>query len=78
VSERETKIKQIVAKKLNVSEDKVVSKAFFVDNLGADSQDLFELIMAFEDEFKIKISGEDAAKLQTVQDATAYLADKIQ
>ncbi|MBD3239427.1 MAG: acyl carrier protein, partial [Chitinivibrionales bacterium] len=55
MSERETKIKQIIAEKLGVSEDKVIAQASFVDDLGADSLDQVELIMAFEDAFDIDI-----------------------
>ena len=77
MSERETKVKQIVAEKLGVSEDKVVPTAAFVDDLGADSLDQVELIMAFEDEFDVEIPDEDAEKLKTVQDALTYLNAKL-
>jgi acyl carrier protein len=55
VSEREAKVKQIIAEKLGVSEDKITPQASFVDDLGADSLDQVELIMAFEDEFDVEI-----------------------
>jgi acyl carrier protein len=77
VSEKETKIKQIIAEKLGVSEDKVTNQASFVDDLGADSLDQVELIMAFEDAFDIEIPDEDAEKLRTVQNAMDYLGSKI-
>jgi acyl carrier protein len=77
VSEKETKIKQIIAEKLGVSEDKVTPNASFIDDLGADSLDQVELIMAFEDAFDIEIPDEDAEKLRTVKDAVDYLATKI-
>jgi acyl carrier protein len=77
VSEKETKIKQIIAEKLGVSEDKVVPAASFVDDLGADSLDQVELIMAFEDAFDMEIPDEDAEKLKTVKDAYDYLASKL-
>jgi acyl carrier protein len=77
VSEKETKIKQIIAEKLGVSQDKVTSQASFIDDLGADSLDQVELIMAFEDAFDIEIPDEDAEKLRTVKDAIDYLANKI-
>ncbi len=77
MSERETKIKQIIAEKLGVSEDKVVAQASFVDDLGADSLDQVELIMAFEDAFDIDIPDEDAEKMKTVKDAIDYLDSKL-
>jgi acyl carrier protein len=77
VSEKETKIKQIIAEKLGVSEDKVIPQASFIDDLGADSLDQVELIMAFEDAFDIEIPDEDAEKLHTVKDAMDYLESKI-
>jgi len=77
VSESEGKIKQIIAEKLGVSEDKVVPQASFVDDLGADSLDQVELIMAFEDAFDVDIPDEDAEKLKTVKDAMDYLESKI-
>jgi len=77
VSEREAKIKQIIAEKLGVSEDKVTTQASFVDDLGADSLDQVELIMAFEDAFDIDIPDEDAEKMKTVKDAVDYLDSKL-
>ena len=77
MSEKETKIKQIIAEKLGVSEDKVTTNASFIDDLGADSLDQVELIMAFEDAFDIEIPDEDAEKLRTVKDAVDYLGNKI-
>ena len=77
MSEKETKIKQIIAEKLGVSEDKVTINASFIDDLGADSLDQVELIMAFEDAFDIEIPDEDAEKLRTVKDAVDYLGNKI-
>jgi len=77
VSEKETKIKQIIAEKLGVSEDKVVPAASFVDDLGADSLDQVELIMAFEDAFDIEIPDDAAEKLKTVKDAFDYLSSKL-
>ena len=72
------RVKTIVADKLDVKEDAVVPSASFVDDLNADSLDLAELIMAFEEEFsredkKIEISDEDAGQIVTLQDATDYL-----
>ena len=77
MSEMETKVKQIIAEKLGVSEDKVNPQASFVDDLGADSLDQVELIMAFEDAFDVEIPDEDAEKLKTVKDATEYLSSKV-
>jgi len=77
VSELESKVKQIIAEKLGVSEDKVTTQAAFVDDLGADSLDQVELIMAFEDAFDVEIPDEDAEKLKTVKDAFDYLSTKV-
>jgi acyl carrier protein len=77
VSEREAKIKQIIAEKLGVSEDKVTPQASFVEDLGADSLDQVELIMAFEDAFDIEIPDDDAEKMKSVKDAIAYLNSKL-
>ncbi|HEX2957526.1 MAG TPA: acyl carrier protein [Chitinispirillaceae bacterium] len=77
MSEMEGKVKQIIAEKLGVSEDKVNPQASFVDDLGADSLDQVELIMAFEDAFDVEIPDEDAEKFKTVKDAFDYLADKV-
>lgn len=77
MSELEGKVKQIIAEKLGVSEDKVTPQAAFVDDLGADSLDQVELIMAFEDAFDVEIPDEDAEKLKTVKDAMDYLQDKV-
>lgn len=76
MSEKEAKIKQIIAEKLGVSEDKVTPQAAFVDDLGADSLDQVELIMAFEDEFGVEIPDEEAEKLKTVKDALDYVDSK--
>ncbi len=77
MSEIESKVKQIIAEKLGVSEDKVTATASFVDDLGADSLDQVELIMAFEDAFEIEIPDEDAEKLRTVKDSLDYLQKKL-
>lgn len=73
----EAKVKQIIAEKLGVSEDKITPTASFVDDLGADSLDQVELIMAFEDGFDVEIPDEDAEKLRTVKDAMDYLQKKL-
>ena len=77
MSDNEAKIKQIIAEKLGVGEDKVVPQASFVDDLGADSLDQVELIMAFEDAFDVDIPDEDAEKMKTVKDAMDYLESKL-
>jgi acyl carrier protein len=69
------RIKQIVAEQLGVDEDQVTSEASFMDDLGADSLDTVELVMALEEEFDIEISDEDAEKIQTVQDAIDYIGE---
>ena len=69
----EDKVKKIIAEKLSVDLEEVVGEASFVDDLGADSLDLVELIMSMEEEFDIDISDEDAEKLVTVKDAIDYI-----
>ena len=69
----EDKLKKIIAEKLSVDLEEVVPEASFVDDLGADSLDLVELIMSMEEEFDIDISDEDSEKLVTVKDAIAYV-----
>ena len=69
----EDKIKQIIAEKLSVELSEVVPEASFVDDLGADSLDLVELVMTMEEEFDVDISDEDAEQLVTVQDAINYV-----
>lgn len=73
----ETKVKQIIAEKLGVGEDKITPQASFVEDLGADSLDQVELIMAFEDAFDIEIPDEDAEKMRSVKDALDYLGKKL-
>ena len=69
----EDKIKKIISEKWSVDMEEVVPEASFVDDLGADSLDLVELIMSMEEEFDIDISDEDAEKLVTVKDAIDYI-----
>ncbi|AQV03055.1 acyl carrier protein [Desulfococcus multivorans] len=68
------KVKKIIAEKLSVDIDEVIPEAAFVDDLGADSLDLVELIMSMEEEFDIEISDEDSEKMVKVQDAFDYIA----
>ncbi|ACV39380.1 acyl carrier protein [Leptotrichia buccalis] len=70
------KIKSIVVDQLGVDESQVTEDASFVDDLGADSLDTVELIMAFEEEFDIEIPDEDAQKIKTVKDVIEYIESK--
>ncbi|NPA41820.1 MAG: acyl carrier protein [Aquificae bacterium] len=73
----EDRIKEIIADQLGVEQEKITPEAKFVDDLGADSLDVVELIMAFEEEFGIEIPDEDAEKIQTVGDVINYLKEKV-
>jgi len=73
----EEKVKELIVQQLGVSESEVVPEAKFVDDLGADSLDLVELVMALEDEYGIEISDEDAEKILTVGDAIAYIKEHM-
>lgn len=73
----EEKVKQIIVEQLGVDAGEVTSEASFIDDLGADSLDTVELVMAFEEEFDIEIPDEDAEKMATVGDAIKYLTKKI-
>lgn len=67
------KVKEIIADQLGIDEDEVVPGASFIDDLGADSLDIVELIMAFEEEFDMEIPDEDAEKIKTVKDVLDYI-----
>ncbi len=67
------KVKQIISEQLGVDENEVTPSASFVDDLGADSLDQVELVMALEEEFDLEISDEDAEKMRSVQDAIDYI-----
>ena len=69
----EAKVKEIIVNELGVEADKVTPEASFVEDLGADSLDTVELVMAFEEEFGMEIPDEDAEQLQTVGDAINYI-----
>jgi acyl carrier protein len=69
----EERVKQIIVGQLGVDEAEVTPSASFVDDLGADSLDTVELVMAFEEAFEIEIPDEDAEKIRTVQDAVTYI-----
>lgn len=76
----EKSVSEIIVNQLNVNEEQITPEASFLDDLGADSLDTVELIMAFEEEFKDEIQGEipesDAEKLQTVGNVISYIKDK--
>jgi acyl carrier protein len=72
----ETRVRDIIINELGVEPEKVTLEASFVEDLGADSLDTVELVMAFEEEFGIEIPDEDAEKLQTVGDAVSYVKEK--
>jgi acyl carrier protein len=71
------KVKKIICEQLDVPEENIVSSASFVDDLGADSLDQVELIMAMEEEFNVSIPDEDAEKIATVQDAVDYITKAL-
>jgi len=77
-AEIEAKVIKIVAEQLNVEENEINADSSFVDDLGADSLDTVELVMAFEEEFGVEIPDEDAEKIQTVQNAIDYIAAKAE
>ena len=70
-----TRVQRIVSEQLGVSEEEIKLKASFTDDLGADSLDTVELVMAFEEEFKVEISDEEAEGIQTVQIAIDYITN---
>ncbi|MBM3724650.1 MAG: acyl carrier protein [Acidobacteria bacterium] len=72
----EPKVKQIIVEQLGVDEGQVDGTAAFIDDLGADSLDVVEMVMAFEEAFEIEIPDDDAEKIRTVQDAINYIVDK--
>lgn len=73
MSDIETRVKAIVVEQLGVSEDEVTNTSSFIDDLGADSLDTVELVMALEEEFGAEIPDEDAEKITTVQAAIDYI-----
>lgn len=72
------RVKKIIVEQLGVEEDKVKEDSSFIDDLGADSLDIVELIMAFEEEFDIEIADEDAEKIKVVGDVMRYLEEQEQ
>ena len=75
--ELEQRISEIVIEQLGVSRDDIESESSFIDDLGADSLDIVELVMAMEEEFGIEIPEDDSEKLQTFGDVVAYLREKL-
>ncbi len=73
----EEKVIEIIAEKLNLSKDQVKPEASFVDDLGADSLDLVELVMAMEEAFGMEVPDEDAEKLRTVKDVIEYVKQRL-
>jgi acyl carrier protein len=70
------KVKEVIVEQLGVDADRVKPEASFIDDLGADSLDIVELVMAMEEEFGLEIPDEDAEKLKTVADVSNYLSSK--
>jgi len=70
------KVKNIIIDQLSVEDEEISMESTFVDDLGADSLDIVELVMAFEEEFDMEIPDEDAEKIRTVGDAVKYIEDK--
>jgi acyl carrier protein len=78
MSSVEDKVKDIIAEELGVEREKLTEESSFIEDLGADSLDQVELVMALEKEFDIDIPDEEAEKLRTVGDAMKYLHDKME
>jgi acyl carrier protein len=76
--ELEQRVSEIIVEQLGVSRDDIESESSFTDDLGADSLDLVEMVMAMEEEFGVEIPEEDSEKLQTFGDAVAYLKEKLE
>jgi len=71
------RVKKVVVDRLKVSDDEVTETASFVDDLGADSLDVVDLVMGLEEEFGVEIPDEDAEKIQTVEQAVKYIEQKV-
>ena len=72
----EERVAEIIAEQLGVTKSEVVPEASFIDDLGADSLDIVELVMAMEEEFDIEIPDDDAEKIQTIGDAISYVRER--
>ncbi len=77
MSNVESRVKKIVIEQLGVKEDEVKNNASFVDDLGADSLDTVELVMALEEEFETEIPDEQAEKITTIQEAISYIEENL-
>ena len=73
VMETESKVRSIIAEQLGVSEGEIKPGSSFIEDLGADSLDIVELVMAMEEEFEVEIPDEEAERIKTVQDAVTYI-----
>ena len=71
------KVRQLIAEQLGLEEDEITPESSFLDDLGADSLDLVELIMAFEEEYGLEIPDEDAERIVTVGDAVEYIRQRV-
>ena len=76
--ELETQVADIIVEQLGATREEIVPEASFIDDLGADSLDIVELVMAMEERFDIEIPDDDAEKIQTIGDAIAYLKDRLE
>ncbi|MDE1171992.1 MAG: acyl carrier protein [Verrucomicrobium sp.] len=74
----EERVKEIIVEQLGVNPEQVTPAAKFIEDLGADSLDTVELVMAFEEEFNVEVPDEEAEKLQTVGDVVRYIEDKVE
>ena len=74
----EERVAELVVEQLGVSREEAVAEAAFIDDLGADSLDIVELVMAMEEAFDVEIPDEDAEKIQTIGDAIAYLKERLE
>ncbi len=72
------RVSELVVEQLGVSPEEVVPESAFIDDLGADSLDIVELVMAMEEAFDVEIPDEDAEKIQTIEDAVSYLKERIE
>ena len=71
-------VSEIIVEQLGVSKEEIVPEASFIDDLGADSLDIVELVMAIEEKFDIEIPDDDAEKIQTMGDAVGYLKERLE